>query len=463
MPTPAATPRSAPRTPLSAADAAEFTVPPPGQWISSTDGRIAPHGDAWLEAVIWFQEYSKYEARNRAHGPKRVGQTTLRVARALAHLKDCRPGVARLMTWLTLSERTVQYHLRILRETGLLTYRSQGTRIAGVGGRATEFLRTIPPVYDEAARLRTGPSEGLIRSVRGIAPEGIPLLKKLHRKAHRPMIKKRTKATNRRNAKSTSGHPTCTPMVVGTSSLSSTGDLSIPPESKLRGTTQTATSKTPRPRTLNRTGRRFQLAAELIQQVGWLHRASIARIAWIVRHVSDAGWTADEVIALISQLEPAQRVNRPSGFLAYRLGSAHLLYDTHAKRAVLLEAWRASAQATAQRHVEWSGAWQAPSSRAVSRQVQEAFTGLRQRDAIEQSLEPFPLGEDGQADLTQLTRDEIVDLRSAALRDPDLVETAIDICGEPYARRLYTHRLVDQVMRLRSTGRLVLHGSWGAR
>ncbi|MDX3694841.1 transcriptional regulator [Streptomyces europaeiscabiei] len=462
MSTSVAPPASSARTAPRAADAADFTVASSGQWLCSTDGRIAPHGDAWLEAVIWFHEHSKYQARDRAHGPRRVGDTTLRVARAMAHLKVCRPGVARLMEWLKLSERTIQYHLRILRETGLLTYGSKGTRIAGVGGRASEFLRTIPRVFDEAVGLRTGPSDRLIRSVRGLVPEGIPLMKKLYRKARRPVTRKRTKLTNRRAGQTASAQSACTPMVVSTSRLSSAGDLSFPPENKLGGTKQTTTEKSPR-RKLNRTGRRFQLAGELIQRVGWLHRASVARIAWIVRHVADTGWTADEVIALLSQLAPAQRVNRPSGFLAYRLGSAHQLYDTPAKRAVLVEVWRDSSQAAAQRHAEWSGEWQAPSSRALSRQVNEAFACLRPKGGEDQSLESLALDEDGQADLTQLTREEVIDLRSAALRDPALVETAIEMCGESYARRLYTHHLVDQVLRLRGTGRLVLHAGGGTR
>jgi hypothetical protein len=57
-----------------------------------------------------------------------------------------------------------------------------------------------------------------------------------------------------------------------------------------------------------------------------------------------------------------------------------------------------------------------------------------------------------------LTRDEVIDLRAAARKDPALIRTTIAACGETYARRLFSNRLVDQLHRLAGTGRLILHG-----
>ncbi|MER0476886.1 transcriptional regulator [Streptomyces sp. Edi2] len=434
-------------------------VPEADQWINATKGRIAPNGHVWLEAVHWFYDHGPYAA-DRSHGPKKVGHTTLRVARALAHLKECRPSAANVASWLQITLRTARYHLKILRETGLLTYQSKGTRIAGVGGRASEYARTIPPVYDEALGLRTGPSDTHIRSVRGFSQEQIPLMKQLHRKARRPLPRKRTKRANRNAAVPASATASCTPMVVTTPGLSTAGDTPLPSESKLAsGKPRSTTPKTPtrHTRSLNRIGRRYQLAQELITQVPWLARASTPRIAWIVRHVADAGWTTTEVIAVISQENPANRVHRPSGFLAARLRGAAEFYNTPERRAAIVAWWQDSRQAEKARHAEWEGQWQAPTSRAVAQQVNAAFTQLGQRTDPDNDAPTYEAGENGLIALEQLNRDDIIDLRAAAQKDPLLVRTTIARCGETYARRLFTNQLVDQIKRLAGTGRLVLH------
>ncbi|MGW5944166.1 hypothetical protein [Streptomyces celluloflavus] len=48
-------------------------------------------------------------------------------------------------------------------------------------------------------------------------------------------------------------------------------------------------------------------------QVPWVGRASVPRIVWILREVSDdAGWTADEVIAFLDRDRAPGIVHRPS-------------------------------------------------------------------------------------------------------------------------------------------------------
>ncbi|MFE9621346.1 winged helix-turn-helix domain-containing protein [Streptomyces sp. NPDC006384] len=460
MPTTPAPPRPAAPPPAAVHDVAGHRVPSSGQWMSTTGGRIAPSGEAWLEAVYWFYKYGPYTSE-RTHGPKKFGDTTLRMAKVIAHLTECRPSVDVLVGWLKLSERTVKYHLAMLRESGLLTYRSKGTRVSGVGGRASEFERTIPQVFDDAAGLRTGPSDTLIRSVRGFCPEKVPLLKELHKAARRSTRKKRTKRTNRRPVKLSSGRSSCTPMVVGTSSSSTAGDLPTPSESKLAsGQHKSPTPKKSGHRKLNAIGRRYQLAAELIQQVGWLGRAAVPRIAWIVRHVADAGWSAAEVIAVVGLAAPARRVHRPSGFLASRLKGAHLLYDTPAKRAAIVDHWRDSRPAEHDRHTDWEqDDVRRPSSRAVAREVQAAFAQLQQPATPAAGERDLAVGDDGLVDLTQLTRDEVIELRTAALKDPDLIRATVQACGETYARRLFTSALVDRTNRLSRLGRTIVH-SW---
>ncbi|MFF8786779.1 ArsR/SmtB family transcription factor [Streptomyces sp. NPDC015125] len=432
------------------------------QWITETEGRIAPNGLSWLEAVHWFADYGPHAA-DRSHGPTKVGRTTLRIARALAHLRECRPSVRVLVDWLQIAARTVKYHLGILREAGLLTYHSKGTRVAGIGGRASEFARTIPPIYDEALGLRTRPSETLIRSVRGFSKDRIPLMKELHAKARRPLPWKRTKAANQAAATPTSDTAPCTPLVVTTSALPTAGDTPLPSESKLASGKPTSSTRkqnqTPerRKRSLNAVGRRYQLAHELITQVPWLTHASTPRIAWIVRHVADAGWTTAEVIAVISQENPTRRVHRPSGFLAARLRGAVDFYNTPERRAAIVAWWQDSRQAEKARHTEWEGQWQAPTSQAVTRQVNTALAQLGQRAEPDGDAPTYDVGDDGLIALEQLDPSDIIDLRTAAQKDPLIIRTTIARCGEPYARRLFTNRLVDQVKRIAGTGRLVLH------
>ncbi|WLQ41881.1 hypothetical protein P8A22_19065 [Streptomyces laculatispora] len=51
-----------------------------------------------------------------------------------------------------------------------------------------------------------------------------------------------------------------------------------------------------------------------------------------------------------------------------------------------------------------------------------------------------------------LTRGEVVQLRSAAATDPGLVLAALENLGERDTRRLYTNRLVDDVLLYEFTG-----------
>ncbi|GAB2606336.1 hypothetical protein GCM10027168_44010 [Streptomyces capparidis] len=52
-------------------------------------------------------------------------------------------------------------------------------------------------------------------------------------------------------------------------------------------------------------------------------------------------------------------------------------------------------------------------------------------------------------------------MRAAAQKDPALVTQMIEWRGEACARRLFTHALVDQVLRLRETTAVRLH-TWEA-
>ncbi|MCX5000945.1 helix-turn-helix domain-containing protein [Streptomyces longwoodensis] len=409
------------------------------QWLHATTGRIATCPHSWMTAVHWITHCAAQGlyTPSSSHSPK-WGPTTIAVAQEIAALKECRPSVDYLARKLKASVRTIKYHLAMLRETGLLVYRSKGTRIAGIGGRASEFERTIPAAFDEALGIRTV-GEGATRRPVGAAPESRTLLGKLAKKA--------TRKTRRRPRRTpVSGRGRCTPMQGGTSMASPTALTHIPSESKLAsGEAKSPTPKSSKrgPQKLNKVGRRYQLARQLIAQVPWLRNASTARIAWIIRHVADAGWTVTEVQAAAERYVSHHDAKRPSAVLAWRLGSVHLLHTTPDSRRALVEDWRDSRRAEQARHQEaFIPAQAGPQSPAARRAWDEAFT------EIQASLTPVaetPADETPLA-LEDLTKDEIVAMRLDAMKDPSLIFASLELIGEHQTRRLYTSRLVDQTL-----------------
>lgn len=418
------------------------------QWLHATTGRIATCAHSWMQAVHWVAGSGLYTP-SRAHGPK-WGPTTLAIAQEIAALKECRPGVAYLARTLKVAERTVQYHLGMLREAGLLVYRSKGTRIQGVGGRASEFERIIPTAFDTAFGIRTV-GEGATRRPVGAAPEHRTLLGKLAKKATR-------KARRRPRRTRSRGQGRCTPMQGGTSTVSSTALTHLPSEAELAsGEAESRPKKEASrgPKKLNKVGRRYQLARELKQMVPWLNRAAVPRLAWIVRHVADAGWTVLEVQAAAEQMPvSADDARRPSGLLAYRLASCHLLYNTPDRRQSLRMAWQESLANEEARHTGYDGlttATRHATAADVQALVTEAFRRVDQiaTGPIDDSA-CFEINvEDGTPplDLADLDPTWIRQVRKDAAEDLSSITSALAVgMSERDARQLYTNWLVDQAL-----------------
>ncbi|MGW1870974.1 helix-turn-helix domain-containing protein [Streptomyces mauvecolor] len=408
------------------------------QWVSTTTGRIATCPYSWLQAVHWVAGSGLYTP-SRRHGPK-WGPTTIALAQELSALSECRPGIGYLSRKLGVSERTVQYHLGMLREAGLLAYRSKGTRLAGSLRQASHFERIIPVAFDTALGIRTVQSDGapaVERRPVGIAEEAREVMAKLARTAARKVRRKRSRGRGR-----------CTPMQGGTSSPSTAGTTVLPPESKLDDGTKDAPAakkQQKQARQLNKIGRRHQLARELITEVSWLAPASSPRIAWIVRHVADAGWSCHQVRAFLSLGGEPAAARRPSGMLAHRLKGAEKLWDTEAKRVTATQAWQDSQLSRKQTSKGFDGPWGQPCRVSVQRLMAEAAARVRQLDTAAATV--IDLADEPAVDaLESLTREEIVDMRAAAMKDPTLILTTIDLAGEDYARRLYTNQLVDQAL-----------------
>lgn len=415
-------------------------IPNAQQWIDTTTGRLATDPTSWMQAVHWAAGSGIYTPTS-AHSPL-WGTTTVRIAQELKALSECRPGIDYLAKKLGVSERTVQYHLALLREAGLLVYRTKGTRRRSGGNVASHFERVIPVAFDEALGIRTKvlrDDDAWVQRVPvGIAEQGRKLIGKLARKAARKV--RRRPAQNR-----VLKQERCTPMSVAqpVSSSTSTSNL-FPSESKLsasgKKSSPTPKQQKARRRTMNTVGRRYQLARQLIQQVPWLGRASVARIAWIVRGVADAGWSVDEVRALVDSYGPVARVvHRPSGFLANRL-TGHALWCTDYRRAQLVTQWRDNSRATARRHDEWQAPVTGPQNPGIRAYVQRTFNQIKHQQLAADNV----LLDDSDLDIESLTRDQVISMRAAAEANPALIDAALALMDERDVRRLYTNRLVDQ-------------------
>ncbi|MEU9108913.1 helix-turn-helix domain-containing protein [Streptomyces xanthophaeus] len=446
-------------------------VPEASQWLSTSSGRVALDGYSWMQAVHWVAGSGLYEPRRyRSHGPRSFGVTTVLVAQELAELFPCRPGIEYLVRRTGLSERSVEYHLGMLREAGLLVYVVRGTRVRGAAALASEFARMVPVEFDVALGVRTA-GEGSGRRMTGIAEAGRELMTALAAKAARKVRKRRAKSSSKAPAKgarkgadqgvgaAVSDEVRCTPMGGSSRSVSSAGTTSFPPESKLAsGQSDSPTPKKVKcgRRKLNAVGRRFRLASELIRQVPWMGRAAVPRIAWILKEVADAGWTADQVIAFLDCGDAPGIVHRPSGFLAGRLAGAVELWPTEEGRERAVQAYRDSRRAEKARHQEWEGAWQAPRSMAVRRMVAEAFAPQAQPSGQRESLPELGGVED-------LSPQDLAEMRATArgefmAGDTTLVMSIYDALGPAAAVHVFGADLVQRARKLASGSSLMTVG-----
>lgn len=445
-------------------------TPESGQWLETTTARVAQDGYGWMQAVHWVADGGRYRPR-RSHGPA-FGESTVRVARELVRFSPCRPGVTHLSQRLSLSERSIQYHLQMLRQAGLLAYVQRGTRVRAQGRRASEFARVIPVEFDRCLGIRVTGTGALRRPV-GIAESGRAAIAALGRKAARGGMRRGPRRRPRPGARTpvrgpAATAPPCTPKEVATPGIPPTGSTHLPSEAERAGRTTPARRPARRgPGLLNAVGRRYRLAAELIRQVDWLGRCDTPRIAWVIRHVADAGWTVDEVRAWLHARGEADTVRRPSGLLATLLRGAESVLDTPHKRAAAVADWRDARSATARRHQAWQPEPSPPRSRAVRELVAASLAAAPPAEAgpVPAAL-PAPRPADGPQ---VLAPDDAALLRETAwgefmLGDSALVRSAVRTWGPERAAAVYGEVLVRRVLGLtRATSLLTLAGPRGGR
>ncbi|MGE7439526.1 hypothetical protein [Kitasatospora sp. NPDC001175] len=308
--------------------------------MSGTAGRIALDVYSWRQASQWVHGAGFYVPTN---GPK-FGETTLRLVEVLSELTPCRPTITFLMRKLKCSKRTVQYHLEILRATGLLAWRSIGTRLPMMPGQkrvtclASEYERLIPLSYDRALGIRTA-GEGVERRMTGISEEGRGLIAKLGKKAAWKLRRTRRTVRHSRIRQSVSTSR-CTPMEGGT-----TTDLGSPSvgDSKTTGTARETTSSTRKKRAAQSTGERRrtvlgqvvtaammaasdQLARVAYRRVPWVRQASHDQLRWVLNDLADRGWSEDRVMSWLGEIAGQYgcagvlwRPERPHSLIAHAL------------------------------------------------------------------------------------------------------------------------------------------------
>ncbi|WP_411575178.1 transcriptional regulator [Streptomyces fradiae] len=472
-------------------------VPEASQWLSTSVGRIAGDGYSWMQAVHWVAGSGLYKPRrHRSHGPRAFGPTTVRVAQELAQLFPCRPGIEYLVRRTSLSERSVEYHLGMLREAGLLAWIVKGTRVSGGPAQASEFARMIPLEFDVALGIRTVQRDedapAYTRAASGIAEAGRELMAKLAKKASRKVRKPRSKTPSKAPARgarkdaeqgvvtAVSDEARCTPMQVRTSASSTAGTTYLPPENKLasgasksptpkKGKAKAAGGRKPKRKSLNKIGRRFQLAGELTHRVEWLRGCSVPRIAWVARSVADAGWTVTEVLAWLHMRGQAERVRRGSGLLAVLLNGAEMVLDSPAKRTTAVDQWHAAQEARRRHRIEQvraererqDGAWESPADAALKQEIETAFAHANQAarsnrhpqvaDDLDQpaqvSADPFEISD---AERTELRAQARAQLRDGST---DLIEDTIHALGAAAAQYLFGDDLVRRAEQLASFAR----------
>ncbi|ROQ81480.1 hypothetical protein EDD95_1052 [Streptomyces sp. CEV 2-1] len=371
------------------------------QELDATASRSA-RPRAWLRAVMWLVEAGLH---------RRAGATTLVVARDLAGRMDYRLGFVLYDLEGTaarcgVSVATVKRHVRVLRELGALVWRRHGTkrnlRLPGrrYAGTATVYAATIPAVYDAAMGHRLE-GAGYGARVCGVTDAGRDRAVEAGRARtgalDNPSVGKRSSG-GRAPHSSGPHHDVRRADVSG----------------KLNHTSRRrATSGRPARRSPLQVARDIATARQVRPLVGWTQHEGLRRLAYALRPLIDRGLDACDIAAELCGLAAGWRPVRPA-------------------------AWITAALA---REGEPVGHGRTDPPEAFRRSVTDA----REAGAV--------VGADGPSyGIEGLTRGEVVQLRSAAATDPGLVLAALENLGERDTRRLYTNRLVDDVLLYEFTG-----------
>ncbi|WP_327171879.1 cell wall protein [Streptomyces sp. NBC_01336] len=373
-------------------DPAWTPVPRIFQELDATASRQA-RPRAWLRAVVWLVEAGLH---------RRAGATTLAVARDLAGRMDYRLGFVLYDLEGTaarcgVSVATVKRHVRVLRELGALVWRRHGTKrnlhLPGrrYAGTATVYAAVIPAVYDAAMGHRLE-GAGYGARVVGVTDAGRERAVEAVRASALPVD---NPPARKRSSGSCAPHSSGRHHDVPRADVEEKGNYT-PGRSPLQVARDIAVARQVRP------------------LVGWIQREGLRRLAYALRPLIDRGLDARAIAAELCGLAAGWRPVRPAAWITAALGRDREEPVAH-------------------------GRTDPPEA------FQRAVIGTREPECVVGADSPW-YGIEG------LTREEVVDLRSAAASDPGLVLAALENLGERDTRRLYTNRLVDEALLYEFTG-----------
>lgn len=307
-PTPANTPAPVPG---SRAGFSLITAPGEQEWNVT--------GSRQLRRASDFLAAARYMVR---HHPK-AGPTTLRLAAAFAaRMHRSQHGhvafnVTTTVDELGVSRRTVLAHARYLRELGLIAWVEHGSRTNvlrarrgdafapgdGYRGTATIYAAVAPPVWDHAQGHRVRGSGYRARLI-GYTDKG----------RARAVTAARSRARRARPA------PTrrCTPSVVVASAPSHLQVVTGGKKNTRRSRKQTSAHRRPRaPFTPRECQQAIAVTEQVQRQVWWLYTACSRRIAYALRPLLAAGWTAPQLAAELTTWGVPPHLKDPAAYLRH--------------------------------------------------------------------------------------------------------------------------------------------------
>lgn len=364
---------------------------------------------AWQRAVAWLVGSGLHP---------RAGHTTLRVAADLAARMDYTLGtvlydMVGTAARLGVSVPTVKRHVRVLRELGALVWLEHGTRrnlhLPGrkYAGTATVYGAVIPPAVDEAMGHRLAGS-GYEARVIGVTEKGRARAVNAARTVTRS-------PRSRHDPPSPGRYPDVRKAELSGGLEDTRGRERRNSSPSTKTTTSRRRPGTGRP--ARQVARDIAIARQVRPLVGWTQREGLRRLAFALRPLIDEGLDVHEIAAELHAWFVDWRPARPAGWITA------CLRDRPA-----------------------GGAPSVPTA-----EFRAAAAAVKERRADDVDQEPLVLED--------LTRSEVVAMRSAAAADPGLVLAAIEHMGMRQARRLYTGRGVDEALlrAFHGAGRMVLH------
>ncbi|MEU1132964.1 hypothetical protein ABZ383_24415 [Streptomyces sp. NPDC005900] len=275
------------------------------QEIGTTASRRTRRGD-FLRAATWA-------ITQRLH-PK-AGDTTLRVARDLAarlnadgHVAYCRDTMWRR---LGISRRTLERHIAVLRELGLLVWAVHGsrtnTRPAGIGewaGTATIYAAVVPRAWDDVLGHRVSGHGYHARHI-GFTKHG--------RQLAIAEARRRTRPSHRRDAPSCNTNQPRPKAEMG----GKKNNTSAPPRGRPR---RGCRHKVPEPYRASpqQAAHAVSVAAWVRPRVPWTQGEALRRLAFALRPWIAAGLSAADIAADLSVWRIPRRPASPASVIMAR-------------------------------------------------------------------------------------------------------------------------------------------------